>query len=49
MRKVCISTVDTNVIVIALSKFYELSIGSLEELWVKTVLMVFRLTIVYLQ
>ena len=34
-RKVCISTVDTDVIVIALSKFYELSTVGLEELWVE--------------
>ena len=34
-RKVCISTVDTDIIVIALSKFYELSTVGLEELWVE--------------
>ena len=34
-RKVCISTVDTDVIVIALSKFYELSTVDLGELWVE--------------
>ena len=33
-RKVCISTVDTDVIVIALSKFYELSTVGLEEVCV---------------
>ena len=32
-RKVCISIVDTDVIVIAFSKFYELSTVGLEELW----------------
>ena len=32
-RKVCISTVDTDVIVIPLSKFYELSTVGLEELY----------------
>ena len=32
-RKVCISTVDIDVIVIALRKFYELSTVGLEELW----------------
>ena len=31
-RKVYMSTVDTDIIVIALSKFYELSTVSLEEL-----------------
>ena len=34
-RKVCKPTVDTDVIVIALSKFYELSTVGLEELYVK--------------
>ena len=34
-RKVCISTVNTDVIVIVLSKFYELSTVGLEELWVE--------------
>ena len=34
-RKVCISIVDADVIVIALSKFYELSTVGLEELWVE--------------
>ena len=34
-RKVCISAVDTDVIVIALSKFYELSTVGLEGLWVE--------------
>ena len=34
-RKVCISTVDTDVIVIALSKYCELSTVGLEELWVE--------------
>ena len=34
-RKVCISTVDTDIIVIALSKCYELSTLGLEELWVE--------------
>ena len=34
-RKVCISTVDTDIIVIALSKFYELSTVGLEELWLE--------------
>ena len=34
-RKVCICTVDTDVIVIALSKFFELSTVGLEELWVE--------------
>ena len=36
-RKVSMSTVDTDIIVIALSKFYELSTVSLEELWVEFV------------
>ena len=36
-RKVYMSTVDTEIIVIALSKFYELSTISLEELWVEFV------------
>ena len=34
-RKACISTVDTDVIVMALSKFYELPTVGLEELWVE--------------
>ena len=34
-RKVCISAVDTDVIVIALSKLYELSAVALEEPWVE--------------
>ena len=34
-RQLCISTVDTDVIVIALSKFYELSTVGLEELYVE--------------
>ena len=33
--KSCMSTVDTEVVVIALSKFYELSTVGLGELWVK--------------
>ena len=36
-RKVYMSTVDTEVIVTASSKFYELSTISLEELWVEFV------------
>ena len=36
-RKVSISTVDTDSIVMALSKFYELSTVSLEKLWVELV------------
>ena len=34
-RKVCTSAVDTDVIVIALSKLYELSAVALEEPWVE--------------